>query len=69
MFHYKDYSGNNKHPFEKRLTVSPNLERPLFFITSFMARHEKARIIEPVVNMRLYDFIHIAANTADQPDI
>ena len=34
-----------------------------------MARHEKARVIEPVVNMGLYDFIHIAANTADQPDI
>ena len=34
-----------------------------------MAWHEKARIIEPVVNMRLYDFIYIAANTADQPDI
>jgi hypothetical protein len=34
-----------------------------------MARHEKARIIEPVVNVRFDDFIHIAANTADQPDV
>lgn len=34
-----------------------------------MSRHEEARIIEPAINVRLYNLIDIAANTADQPDV
>ena len=34
-----------------------------------MPRHEEARIIKPAVDMRFYNFIYIAANTADEPDV
>jgi hypothetical protein len=60
-------------------TIDPHLKtcRPhclifgdsIFFDTGFVSRHEEARIIEPAGDVRLYNFIHIAANTADQPDV
>jgi len=43
-------------------------EGPLFAVTGFIARHEKARIIEAAGNVSFDNLIHIAANTADQPD-
>jgi hypothetical protein len=34
-----------------------------------MARHEEARIIDPAFYISFHNLIHIAANTADQPDV
>jgi hypothetical protein len=45
------------------------LRGSLYFVTGFMSRHEEARIIEPAINVRFYNLIDIAANTADQPDV
>ena len=69
MFQFYCLNGNNKHPFETGRGALPDLERPLGFVTGFMARHEKGRIIEAAINMRFNDLIHIAANAANQPDV
>jgi hypothetical protein len=45
------------------------LRKSLFFVAGLMSRHEEARIIKPTVDVRFYNFIHIAANTADEPDV
>jgi hypothetical protein len=62
-------NGNNGYPFKNRQSTLPNFKEALFFVTDFMARHEEARIIEPAVNVRFDNLIHVAANTADQPDV
>jgi len=45
------------------------LRKSLFFVPGLMSRHEEARIIKPAIDVRFYNFIHIAANTADEPDV
>ena len=45
------------------------LESFLLWVAGFIARHEEARIIEPVLNMRFDHLIDIAANTADELDV
>ena len=69
LFRIYFFDGNNRYPIKNRERVSPSLKRPLLFDTDFISRHEEKGVIEPAVDVSLYNLIHISADSADQPDV